>query len=66
MSIAKTIEIVAESTVNWEDAAKLALKEASKTVKNISGIWIKDMKAIVENNQITRYRVNCKITFIIK
>jgi len=66
MAIAKTIELVAESKTSWEDAAKKAVKEAGKTVKNITGIWIADQKAVVKGNKITHYRIHCKITFVVK
>lgn len=63
MSIVKVIELIAESDKGWEDAAKNALTEAHKTVKNIESIYIKDMKAIVEQGNISKYRVNTKISF---
>ena len=65
MSVAKVIEILAQSDKSWEDAASIALKEASKTVNNIKTIYIKDLQAVVENNQITQYRVNAKISFLV-
>ncbi|BCR06264.1 hypothetical protein DESUT3_33330 [Desulfuromonas versatilis] len=65
MSVAKVIEIHAEGK-SMEDAAGSALKEAAKTVDNIRSIYIQDIQAIVENNQIVKYRVNAKLTFVIK
>jgi dodecin len=65
MSVAKVIEILAQSEVSWEDAAKEAIAEASKTVHNIQHIYIKEFQATVDNNQITQYRVNAKITFLV-
>ena len=65
MSVAKVIEILAQSDKSWEDAAGIALKEASKTVNNIKTIYIKDLQAVVENNKITQYRVNAKISFLV-
>ncbi|MFO7944710.1 MAG: dodecin family protein [Anaerolineales bacterium] len=66
MAVAKVIEIMAESSENWEDAAQQALNEAAKTVDNIRSIYIKDQQAIVEGNQITKFRVNAKVTFVVK
>jgi flavin-binding protein dodecin len=65
-SIAKVIEVIAESDKSWDDAAKNALREASKTVDDIREIWISSMKAIVEKNKIVSYRVTAKITFVLK
>jgi hypothetical protein len=66
MAVVKVIEIMAESTVSWEDATKDALAEAAKTIKNIQSIYVDSMQAVVENNEITRYRVGTKISFIVR
>lgn len=66
MAVVKVIEIMAESTISWEDATKDALAEASKTIKNIQSIYVDSMQAVVENNQIARYRVGTKISFVVK
>ena len=66
MAIVKVIEVLAESTDSWEDAARKAVAEASKTVRNISSIYVKEFQATVENNQIRNFRVNGKISFLIE
>jgi len=63
MAIHKVIEILTESEVSWEDAAQKAVDQAAKTVKNIESVYIKEFTASVENNQVTKYRINAKITF---
>lgn len=65
MSVAKVIEIMAESEVSWEEATKDAVKEASKTVKNIQSVYIEGFQAVIANNKIEKYRVDAKITFIV-
>ena len=65
-SIAKVIEIIAESDKSWDDAVKNALAEAARTVDDIKEIWVSGMKAIVENNKVVRYRLTAKITFVLK
>jgi hypothetical protein len=65
-SIAKVIEVIAESDKSWDDAVKNALAEAAKTVDDIKEIWVSGMKAIVENNKVVRYRITAKITFVLK
>jgi flavin-binding protein dodecin len=65
-SIAKVIELIAESDKSWDDAAKNALKEAAKTVKNIKSIWMDNMSAEVQNNKIVSYRANVKVTFVLE
>lgn len=66
MAVVKVIEIMAESEKSWEDAANVALKAATKSVKNIKAIYIADMQAIVENDEIVRYRVNAKLSFVVE
>lgn len=63
MSVLKVIEIMASSTKGWEDATQNAVKEASKTIKNIRSVYVKDQTAAVSGDSVTDYRVNLKITF---
>jgi len=57
------IEILASSEKSWEDAARMAVKTAAKTVKEIRSVYIKDMSAVVKKSSIVEFRVNAKITF---
>jgi flavin-binding protein dodecin len=63
MAILKVIEVLGNSDKSWDDAAQKMINEAAKTVKNIKSIYVVDMSAHVENNKITEYRINGKITF---
>jgi len=66
MPIVKVIEIIAESSKSWDDAANQAVKEVSKTVDGIAEIWVSGMKAVVENNKIVRYRITASVSFVVK
>jgi len=63
MSVLKVIEILGNSNVSFEDAVQKVIDEASKSVKNIKSVYIKDMQVTVNNNKIAEYRVNTKVTF---
>ena len=63
MGIAKIIEISSSSKKSFDDAVQQALAEASKTIKNIDSIYVKDMKCHVKDNKIATYGVICKISF---
>lgn len=65
MSVVKVIEVLAESEKSWEDAAKQAVAEASKTVNNIKSIYVKDMQAVVNGSNVEKYRLNAKISFMV-
>ena len=66
MSVAKVIELTAESSESWEAAAQEAVKEASKTIDNIKSLYVKDMLAGTDGDEITSYLVNAKVTFMVK
>ena len=66
MSVAKVIELIGSSKVSFDDAVKNALKEASKTVREIKMVWVKNFSAVVEESKITEYRANIKITFLVE
>lgn len=65
MSVVKIIEVIAASEKSFDDATENALKEASKSVNNIKSIYVKEMKAEVENDKIVSYGVNAKISFVV-
>jgi flavin-binding protein dodecin len=62
-SIAKVIEVVGSSDESWTDAAKCAVKSASKTVKNITGVQVLHMTAQVKAGEIAAYKTTVKIAF---
>ena len=66
MAIAKVIEVSSESTSSFDDAAANAIKEVSKTVKNVKHLWVKDMEIYVQDDGSHLYRTNCKVTFLVK
>ena len=57
MSVLKVVEILGNSTVSWEDAVQQVVNEASKTIKNIKSVYIKDMQAMVKDNKIVEKNV---------
>lgn len=61
--VLKVIELLAQSDKSWEHAAETAVKEASKTLRNVRSIYIKDFEASVEGGKIKQYRVNAKVSF---
>lgn len=63
MSVLKVIELLGNSTVSFEDAVQNVVNEASKTVKNIKSVYIKDMQVTVNSNKISQYRVTAKLSF---
>ncbi|WP_242111282.1 dodecin family protein [Luteimonas aquatica] len=67
MSVAKVIELNASSATSIEDAVRHGLKKASETVKGIKGVWVNEIKAVTDDvGNITEWRVNLRITFIVQ
>lgn len=62
-NVMKVIEVLAESDKSWEDAAAQAVTRAAKTLHGVKSIYIKNFEAKVENNKITKYRINAHISF---
>jgi flavin-binding protein dodecin len=65
MSVAKVIEISAESEDSFEDAIRQGIKTAGKSVHGIKGAWVKNQQVVIKDNKITLYRVDLKVTFVL-
>ena len=63
MAVLKVIEILADSTDSWEDATRKAVAKASETVKNIKSAFVQSQSVTVDDNKVSSFRVNVKITF---
>lgn len=63
MPIVKVIEVISSSEKGIDDAIQNAVTEASKTVRNIDSVFVKDIKAHVKDGKISSYGVICKISF---
>ena len=61
--VVKVIELMSQSSKSWEHAAQGAVNEASKTLRNIRSIYIKEFTAEVDNGKVSNYRINAKVTF---
>ena len=66
MAVLKVLELMASSTKSWEDAAQQAVSEASKTLKHIRSVYIKEHSAVVNKNKIVEYRITAKLSFEIE
>jgi dodecin len=67
MSVARVTEIKASSTRSFEDALKQGVARASKTLKNVKSAWVENQEVLVnEKGEVTEYRVQLKVTFILE
>ena len=65
MSVAKVIELISEGAT-VEEAVSRAAAKATKTLRNVTAVNVKNIKALVENGKVVRYRVNTKVTFVLE
>jgi dodecin len=61
--IAKIIRVIGQSPTSFAEAAQVAVREAAKTVRDIHGVHVIEMSAIVENDEITMFRATVDIAF---
>jgi flavin-binding protein dodecin len=66
MAVAKVVEISSASKKSFEDAIEQGVKRADDTIKNIEGAWIQEQKLTIKNGKIDEFRVNMRVTFILK
>lgn len=66
MSVARVTEIISASTKSFDDAIAKGVARACETLKNVESAWVKDQKMSIKGSKIIEYRVNLKITFILK
>jgi flavin-binding protein dodecin len=65
MSVAKVIEISAESPDSFEDAIRKGIAKASKTVTHMQAAWVKEESVVIDDDRVTAFRVNLKVTFVL-
>ena len=67
MSVAKVSEIIASSPSSFDDALKIGIARAHKTLNNLKSAWVESQQVTLDDNgQILEYRVQLKITFILE
>lgn len=64
-SVARVTEIAARSTKSFEDALRVGISRATKTLRGVTSAWIKEQKVEIKNGKITSYQVNMLVTFVI-
>jgi len=66
MSVLKVVELMSSSKKSWEDATAKAVKKAGKSIKEIKSAYVQDQSVVVDNGEVVEYRVNLKVTFVVK
>ena len=66
MSVARVTEISATSSESFDDAVKDGIRRATSTLRGVEGAWVKDMNVLIEDGNITGYKVNMAVTFLLE
>jgi flavin-binding protein dodecin len=66
MTVARVTGMRAVSDQSIEDAVNMAVKRATQTLRNVESAWVKDQNVLSENGNITGYKVNLAITFVLE
>lgn len=65
MSVAKVTQISASSKESFEDAIRLGIARAGKTIHNMKSAWVKEQKVKIEGSKVVGYQVHLEITFVL-
>jgi flavin-binding protein dodecin len=66
MSVAKVSEISSTSKTSFEDAINTGIERASRTLRNVRSVWVKEQYVRVENGKPSEYQVNMMVTFVLE
>ena len=66
MSVAKVTELSTSSSKSFEDAIEKGIKRANETLDNVEGAWVQDMKVTCKDGKVDEYRVNLRVTFVLR
>lgn len=65
-TVTKVIEVSSSSKKGVEEAVQSGLKKVAKSVKNICGAWVNDIKVVTDGDgTITEWRVNMRVSFVV-
>ena len=66
MAVVKFIELSGRSSESFEDAVRQTVERASRTIRNIQSVWVKEFEGVVENDQVTQFQVIMKVSFLLE
>jgi flavin-binding protein dodecin len=65
-SVARVTEISATSDTSFEDAVKVGIDRATQTLRGVTSAWVKEQEVEIRDGQISAYKVNLLITFVLQ
>lgn len=65
-SVGRVTEISSRSEKSFEEAVRLGVERANKTLRGVTSAWVKEQRCEVTEGKITAYQVNLLVTFILE
>ena len=62
-SVYKVLELIGTSTKSWEDAAMVAIKLASKSLRDLRVAEVTEQDLVIENGKVEAFRTKLKVSF---
>ncbi len=66
MAVVNVVELLGESEQGWEDASRKVVEEATRTLRGVTSVWVKEFQAAVENDRVKDSRVTAKVSFVME
>jgi dodecin len=66
MAVARITEISSTSSQSFEDAIKVGVERATRTLRGVTSAWIKEQEVMLQDGRVFEYKVNMLITFILE
>ena len=63
MSVVKIIELVGESSKSWDDAIRVVISEAQKSLRGITRIGVKEFDVRMNKDKLDVFRVRAEVSF---
>lgn len=64
-SVARVTTLSVSSDKSFDDAVQAGIARASKTLRGVSGAWVKEQKVEVSGGAIVTWRVVLEVTFVL-
>ena len=64
-SVARVTTLSVDSDTSFDDAIKAGVERANKTLRGVTGAWVKEQKVMVSGGKITTWRVQLEVTFVL-
>lgn len=64
-SVARVTEISSRSEQSFEDAMRVGIERANKTLRGVRSAWVKEQRVEIEDGRVVAYQVNLLVTFVL-